>query len=411
MAGTQVDNRVPLWLDCDPGHDDAFAILLSAHHPSLNLLGISTVHGNTSLENTVTNAGSILEAIGRSDIPVHPGSKKPFCRPVVHASNIHGASGIDGTDLLPLATKPPVTEPNAIVAMRNALLAQPKDTAWVVATGTLTNLGLLFATFPEVAEHVRGVSIMGGAIGGGFTDAPMSGNPDEADRVGNTTHWAEFNIYVISHIPTYPLIHLPEPQLTPDEPTHQCDPEAAHSIFSSPILAPKTTLIPLDVTHQVLGSKAIQSLILHGEAGIQTADGPPPTVLRQILHDLLIFFASTYNETFGLESGPPLHDPVAVAVLLSNLNGRGEVEIKGNRDLVSFDDNGGERFVVSVVTDGAHSRDPAICREVGRTVAQPVEKGSGVGGVTIPRGLDVERFWGLIADCIKRADALNMLRN
>lgn len=83
--------------------------------------------------------------------------------------------------------------------MRDALLAQPKDTAWVVATGTLTNVGLLFATFPEVAEHVRGVSIMGGSVGGGFTDAPMSGNPNDADRIGNTTPWAEFNIYVNSH--------------------------------------------------------------------------------------------------------------------------------------------------------------------------------------------------------------------
>lgn len=80
--------------------------------------------------------------------------------------------------------------------MRNALLAQPKDTAWVVATGTLTNVGLLFATFPEVAEHVRGVSIMGGSIGGGFTQAPMSRVPGDANRIGNTSHWAEFNIYV-----------------------------------------------------------------------------------------------------------------------------------------------------------------------------------------------------------------------
>lgn len=80
--------------------------------------------------------------------------------------------------------------------MRNELLAQPKDTAWVVATGALTNIGLLFATFPEVAEHVRGVSIMGGAIGGDFTDVPISKIAGEASRVGNTTPWAEFNIYV-----------------------------------------------------------------------------------------------------------------------------------------------------------------------------------------------------------------------
>jgi uridine nucleosidase len=167
----------------------------------------------------------------------------------------------------------------------------------------------------------------------------------------------------------------------------------------------------LDVTHQVLGSRAVQSLILHGEAGILKEGQPAPTVLRQILHDLLIFFANSYNETFGLESGPPLHDPVAVAVLLSNLNGKSETEIKGNKSYIQFNDNSGERFLVNVVTDGTHSEDPAICGEVGRTVAQPIEKGSNTAGVIIPRGLDVERFWSLIAECIQRADALNMLRN
>lgn len=80
--------------------------------------------------------------------------------------------------------------------MRNALLAQPPNTAWLVATGTLTNIGLLFATFPEVAGHIKGLSIMGGAVGEGFTDVPMSRLPGEESRVGNTTPWAEFNIYV-----------------------------------------------------------------------------------------------------------------------------------------------------------------------------------------------------------------------
>lgn len=82
--------------------------------------------------------------------------------------------------------------------MRDALLAQPKGTPWLVATGTLTNAALLFATFPEVAEHIQGLSIMGGAIGGGFTDAPMSRLPGEKARIGNVTPWAEFNFYVRS---------------------------------------------------------------------------------------------------------------------------------------------------------------------------------------------------------------------
>lgn len=87
------------------------------------------------------------------------------------------------------------------------------------------------------------------------------------------------------------------------------------------------------------------------------------------------------------------------------------MEIKENKDYVQFNDNSGERFLVNVVTDGEHSKDPAICGELGRTVAQPIEPDSGIGGVTIPRGLDVERFWGMIVDCIQRADELNLARN
>lgn len=75
----------------DAMSQDAFAILLAAHHPSLDLLGITTVHGNASLENTTTNALRVLEAIGRSDVPVYAGSRKPFCRPAVHAPDIHGS--------------------------------------------------------------------------------------------------------------------------------------------------------------------------------------------------------------------------------------------------------------------------------------------------------------------------------
>lgn len=115
---------------------------------------------------------------------------------------------MDGTDLLPAPTKPPVTEPNAIVAMRNALMSQPKNTAWVVATGTSTNIGLLFATFPEVAEHIRGLSIMGGAVGGGFYDVPISHKKGDEARIGNISPWAEFNIHVSLALDSFILLCL-----------------------------------------------------------------------------------------------------------------------------------------------------------------------------------------------------------
>lgn len=91
---------------------------------------------------------------------------------------------------------PPVEDGNAILAMRDALLAQPAGTPWLVATGALTKVALLFATFPEVAEQIAGLSIMGGAIGNGFTDAQLGRVEGEGPRIGNHTPWGEFNIYV-----------------------------------------------------------------------------------------------------------------------------------------------------------------------------------------------------------------------
>ncbi|KAI9045708.1 uridine-cytidine N-ribohydrolase [Aspergillus affinis] len=364
---------IPLWLDCDPGHDDAFAILVAAHHPSLNLLGITTVHGNASLENTTVNATRILEAIGRPEVPVYPGHAKPFCRPAIHAPNIHGDSGIDGTELLPKPSTTPVTDKNPILAMRDALLAHPKGTPWVIATGALTNVALLFATFPEVAEHIQGLSIMGGGVGEGFTDAPMSRVKGQEARIGNVTPLAEFNIY--------------------------CDPEGSQSIFSNPVLASKTTLITLDLTHQVLASPAVQSRVLHGSDDASA----PSTVLRQMLFDLLVFFASTYENVFGLNDGPPLHDPLAVAVILSTLN---PIFAKQHPDqALKFDDRNGERFAVNVITDGLHGIDVAVVGSLGRSVVSPIMQ-----GVAIPRGVDLDAFWNIILDCLRRADECNVAR-
>lgn len=104
-----------------------------------------------------------------------------------------GASGIDGTDLLPKPTSPPITDTNAIVAMRAALLAQPKGEAWLVTTGALTNVAKLFISCPDLPEHIKGLSIMGGAIGDGFS--PIT-RKDTQEPFGNTTFYAEFNIYV-----------------------------------------------------------------------------------------------------------------------------------------------------------------------------------------------------------------------
>lgn len=169
----------------------------------------------------------------------------------------------------------------------------------------------------------------------------------------------------------------------------QCDPEAAESIFSNAELAAKTTLIPLDLTHQVLADKNIQRDLLYGPfMSVPSTD--PGLNLRQLFHEILIFFAHTYSEVFGLTRGPPLHDPIAVAVLLD-----------GSSEVGLFDDRGGERWRVKVVTDGLHSDLPDEHGQVGMTAIERSEEGT---GVSIPRGLDVDRFWGILEHCMRRAE-------
>ena len=118
-----------------------------------------------------------------------------------------------------------------------------------------------------------------------------------------------------------------------------------------------------------------------------------------MLHDLLTFFAHTYSDVFGLTAGPPLHDPIAVAVVLFD---QAEEDPR-------FDDGGGERWQVKIVTEGLHSDLEEEQGQVGRTIATKVI-GSG-GGVRIPRGLDVQRFWAVIELCIQRAESAATARD
>ncbi|KAL3471358.1 Inosine/uridine-preferring nucleoside hydrolase domain-containing protein [Aspergillus californicus] len=340
----------PVWVDCDPGHDDAFAMALAAQHPDFNLLGISTIHGNASLEATTDNALSVLTALNRTAVPVYPGVKKPFCRPPTHCGpprkSTPGKTGIDGADDLPKPATGPQTDKHAVIAMRDTLLAQPKGTAWLVLLDSFTNIALLMTLFPAVADHIKGLTIMGGAIGGGHTNAPTSQmKPGETDRIGNATLWAEFNAY--------------------------CDPESSRAIFSNPILAKKTTLLPLDVTHLALIEDYVIDLMLNGPPGIGTTTAPSKT--RVIFTDLLKFFRAVYRKAQNLDG--PLHDPLAVAAILDQ---------EGVED-IGFDYRDGERFAIEFVLEG---------EQVGRTIATPLPPGSE--GVRIPRGLNVPEFWRVV---------------
>ena len=198
---------------------------------------------------------------------------------------------------------------------------------------------------------------MGGAVGGDFCpniSSEFGKTLGQSEGFGNETPFAEFNIY--------------------------CDPEAAQAVFSNPVIAKKTTLITLDLTHQCLATKEVRERLL----------GEKPSQLRLFLTEILEFFAKSYVEWFGVYEGPPLHDPLAVAVLFG---------FEGEKGVFEED---GERYDVRVVTDGMHSSWDSVRKEVGRTVVGRVNKG--VGGVRIPKKLHTERFWDVLDECAKTAD-------
>jgi pyrimidine-specific ribonucleoside hydrolase len=192
----------PIVIDCDPGHDDAIAILLALASPEVELRGITTVAGNQTLEKTTRNALKVLELAGRTDIPVAAGADRPLVRELRTAAHVHGESGLEGPDL-----PEPVTAP---VDVHGAdLLAELLEPGVVlVPTGPLTNVALMLERHPDVRPER--IVWMGGAI-----------------AEGNVTPAAEFNAFV--------------------------DPEAAARVFASGI---EVTLIGLDITHKALFTRA-----------------------------------------------------------------------------------------------------------------------------------------------------------
>ena len=191
----------PILLDCDPGHDDAIALLLALGSDELVLRGVTVVAGNQTLEKTTANAIRVLELAGRGDVPVAVGSPRPLVREPFVAAYVHGETGLDGPDL-----PPPQAEPSDQHAVD--FLAERLEGATLVATGPLTNVALLLARYTE-ARPER-IVLMGGAI-----------------AEGNVTPAAEFNIWA--------------------------DPEAAARVFASGL---DVTMVGLDVTHQALVTAA-----------------------------------------------------------------------------------------------------------------------------------------------------------
>ena len=240
-------------LDCDPGHDDAIAILLAGHNPQLNLLGISVVAGNQTIEKTARNALNVATYLG-IDVPIAIGCEFPMVRDRVICAAVHGESGLDGFEF-PKYDKP-FDKRHGVQLIIDSVMNNEDVT--VVATGPLTNVAMAIKLEPQLIRRIKEIVLMGGSIDN-----------------GNTSPAAEFNI--------------------------MCDPEAAHVVFSSGI---PVKMVGLNVTRKVL---VTEDVIARMEKVNNKAS--------DMFVKLMKVFNENQRKTFGVKAGP-LHDPATIASLI-----------------------------------------------------------------------------------------------
>ena len=245
-------------IDTDPGQDDAAALMLAfGSTEELEILGLCAVAGNVSLELTSQNIRKICELCERTELPVYNGATKPLFRTPVTAEHVHGQTGLDGPSLPEPTMK--VQEKSAIDFIIETVRAEPANTITICTLGAMTNLALAILKAPDIAPRIQEVV----AMGGGFSEG------------GNITPAAEFNMYV--------------------------DPHAADIVLRS---GAKVTMLPLDITHQLLATRNH----LHRIADIGTA---PAKAMVEMLE-----FSERFDiAKFGTD-GAPLHDPSVIAYLV-----------------------------------------------------------------------------------------------
>ncbi len=247
---------LPIILDCDPGHDDAIALVLALASPELEVKAVTSSAGNQTPDKTLRNVLRMLTLLKRSDIPVAGGAVKPLMRDLIIADNVHGETGLDG----PALPEPGFAPQNctAVELMAKVLRESPEPVT-LVATGPQTNVALLLNSHPELHAKIARIVIMGGAMG-----------------LGNWTPAAEFNIYV--------------------------DPEAAEIVFQSGI---PVVMAGLDVTHRA-------QIMADDIERFRAINNP----VARTVAELLDFFMEYHKtEKWGFQ-GAPLHDPCTIAWLL-----------------------------------------------------------------------------------------------
>lgn len=243
-------------IDCDPGVDDAIALLLAFASPELNVLGVTTVAGNIPLSLTQKNARRICELAKRTDLPVYAGCPRPLVRSLFTAEEVHGFNGLAGVELPEPSI--PLQNQHGVDFIIETLMHSAGDIT-LATLGPLTNIAVAIVKEPRILNQIEEIVMMGGAI-----------------TQGNITASAEFNIYV--------------------------DPHAAHVVLTSGV---KLTMITLDVTHQVLTTTERLAAI----RGIGTS-------VSKTAADLLTPYGTHDTARFGLTGGP-LHDPCVIAYLIA----------------------------------------------------------------------------------------------
>tara|TARA_Y100001970_G_scaffold294263_1_gene449430 strand:+ start:9897 stop:10841 length:945 start_codon:yes stop_codon:yes gene_type:complete len=246
-------------IDCDPGHDDAVAIMLAAANENLEILGITCVAGNATLENTKLNALKVCSLINRTDINVYAGSDKPIHHELVTAEHVHGKSGLDieGEEIL-VDSSYKVQDLNAVDFIINTC-HQSNDKIYLCPTGPLTNIALSLKKDPSIINKIKEIVFMGGA----------------AMCLGNITPSAEFNIYV--------------------------DPHAANIVLNSGV---PITMIGLDVTHKVnVNDNIIEKIKSNNNKA-------------SIFFAKLMEFYSRFHRKLYKTNESPLHDPCVIGYLI-----------------------------------------------------------------------------------------------
>lgn len=305
-------------IDTDPGQDDAVAILLALASPeTLEVVGITAVAGNVPLDYTQKNARMICELAGRPEVKVYAGCDAPLQRRLVTAEHVHGKTGLDGPNLPD--PEMPLQDQHAVAFLIHTLRAEPAGSITLCPLGPLTNIATALQTAPDIAARVPEIVLMGGAY----------------FEVGNITPAAEFNIYV--------------------------DPEAAEIVFNSGI---PITVIPLDVTHKALVTKARNDAFraLPGRVGLAVAQ-------------MTDFFERFDKEKYGSD-GAPLHDPCVTAYLLAP-------------ELFS-----GRHINVEIETEGRFTRGMTVADWWGVTGRAP--------NATFMGDIDADGFFALLTERIGR---------